>query len=46
MEEAKRVGEERGRRMDSSSVYGVVRQRAGLEFENGFVKERDAEKRG
>jgi len=29
------------RPMDSSSLYGVVRMDAGLEFETDFVKERD-----
>ena len=43
MEEAKVIGEERGRKLDSSSVYGIVRQRAGLEFESeGVVEKRDA----
>jgi 3-hydroxyisobutyrate dehydrogenase-like beta-hydroxyacid dehydrogenase len=42
MEEAKRFGDERGRRLDSSSVFGVVRQRAGLEFETEGVRVRDA----
>jgi 3-hydroxyisobutyrate dehydrogenase-like beta-hydroxyacid dehydrogenase len=39
--EAKGWGEEKGRKLDSSSVFGIVRERAGLEFENGVVKERD-----
>lgn len=43
MEDAKVIGEERGRRLDSSSVYGIVRQRAGLEFESeGVMEKRDA----
>jgi len=42
MGEAKRWGDERGRRMDSSSVYGVVRERGGLEFETEVVKARDS----
>jgi 3-hydroxyisobutyrate dehydrogenase-like beta-hydroxyacid dehydrogenase len=43
MEEAKVIGEERGRKLDSTSVYGIVRQRAGLEFESeGVVEKRDA----
>ncbi|KAF2034938.1 NAD(P)-binding protein [Setomelanomma holmii] len=33
---AKAWGDERRRRMDSSAVYGVVRERAGLDFEKGF----------
>lgn len=40
--EAKKFGDEKGRRCDSSSVFGTVRQRAGLEFETEKVKERDA----
>lgn len=40
--EAKKWGDERGRRMDSSSVFGVVRTRAGEEFETDVVKQRDA----
>lgn len=39
--EAKIWGDERGRMMDSSSVFGVVRARAGLGFETDVVKERD-----
>jgi 3-hydroxyisobutyrate dehydrogenase-like beta-hydroxyacid dehydrogenase len=41
--EAKGWAEEegRGRRMDSSSVFGVVRKRAGLGFESKVVRERD-----
>lgn len=42
--EAKEYGDASGRRCDSSSVFGVVRQRAGLEFETDGVRERDAEK--
>lgn len=30
-----------GRPLDSSSGYGIIRQDAGLDFENTFVKERD-----
>ncbi|KAF2856362.1 6-phosphogluconate dehydrogenase-like protein NAD-binding protein [Plenodomus tracheiphilus IPT5] len=40
--EAKRHGDERERRCDSSSVFGIVRQRAGLDFETEDVKGRDA----
>lgn len=40
--EAKEWSTERGRVLDSSSVFGVVRNRAGLPFENEVVKERDA----
>lgn len=42
MEEAKAYGDERGRKLDSHSVYGVVRKKAGLDFENKAVEERDA----
>ncbi|KAF2691211.1 6-phosphogluconate dehydrogenase-like protein NAD-binding protein [Lentithecium fluviatile CBS 122367] len=41
MVEAKSYGDERGKRLDSSSVFGVVRKWAGLEFETGVVRERD-----
>lgn len=40
--EAKKWSEEKGRALDSSSVFGVVRERAGLSFENNVVQERDA----
>jgi 3-hydroxyisobutyrate dehydrogenase-like beta-hydroxyacid dehydrogenase len=40
--EAKEYGDKGGRKCDSTAVYGVVRQRAGLEFESGVVKDRDA----
>lgn len=30
-----------GRKMDSSSMYGVIRRDAGFDFETEFVKERD-----
>jgi 3-hydroxyisobutyrate dehydrogenase-like beta-hydroxyacid dehydrogenase len=43
--EAKEYGDQAGRKCDSSSVFGVVRQRAGLRFENGVVEERDAKKK-
>lgn len=39
--EAKAWGDASGRKMDSSAVFGVVRRRAGLEFENEAVKGRD-----
>ena len=39
--EAKVWGDDKARNMDSSSVYGVVRQRAGLDFETDLVKARD-----
>jgi len=40
-EEARKYGEQRERQCDSSSVFGVMRMRAGLEFETDVVKERD-----
>ncbi|KAI0590692.1 NAD binding domain of 6-phosphogluconate dehydrogenase [Pyrenophora tritici-repentis] len=42
-EEARKYGEDKGRRCDSSSVFGVVRRRAGLEFATDMVKERDGD---
>ncbi|KAL6706447.1 hypothetical protein ACN47E_005386 [Coniothyrium glycines] len=46
-EEARAYAEGKGRRCDSSGVFGVVRQRAGLEFETEGVRERDGRgKRG
>ncbi|KNG51463.1 6-phosphogluconate dehydrogenase nad-binding [Stemphylium lycopersici] len=44
--EARTYGEERGRKCDSSAVFGAVRRRAGLEFETEGVQERDAGARG
>lgn len=41
MEEAKKYGDDKGRALDSSAVFGVVRQWAGMDFETEFVKERD-----
>ncbi|KAK7193628.1 hypothetical protein DPSP01_000181 [Paraphaeosphaeria sporulosa] len=41
MEEAKAFGDERERKLDSHSVFGIVRKNAGLDFENEAVKERD-----
>ena len=41
-QEAKAFGDEKGRKCDSSAVFGVVRQRARLDFESEKVKERDA----
>jgi 3-hydroxyisobutyrate dehydrogenase-like beta-hydroxyacid dehydrogenase len=40
--EAKAWSEQSRRALDSSSVFGVVRSRAGLDFENEVVRERDA----
>lgn len=43
--EAKKFSDESGGRiLDSSSLYGIVRQDAGLEFETRVVKERDGRK--
>jgi 3-hydroxyisobutyrate dehydrogenase-like beta-hydroxyacid dehydrogenase len=42
--EAKKWGDERGRKMDSSSVFGVVRARAGEKFETDVVRARDAKR--
>lgn len=41
LQEANRFSEERGRVLDSSSMYGVLRTRAGLDFETEVVKTRD-----
>jgi hypothetical protein len=41
MKEAKTWGDEKERKMDSSSVFGVVREKGGLAFETEVVKERD-----
>ncbi|KAF2496429.1 hypothetical protein BU16DRAFT_526907 [Lophium mytilinum] len=42
LERAKKFSEEKGNRaLDSSSLYGVVRQDAEMEFETEFVKRRD-----
>lgn len=35
-----------GRSLDSSSVYGVIRERSGLDFETDFVKQRDRKQPG
>lgn len=37
--EANLRGKEKERNLDSSSVFGIVRERAGLDFENEAVKE-------
>ena len=42
LREARSYGEENGRALDSSSMYGVLRERAGLAFESERVKQRDA----
>lgn len=41
-EEAKKYSDSQGQRpLDSSSLYGVIRRDAGLDFESVFVKERN-----
>lgn len=42
--EAKQWSTETGRALDSSSVFGIVRKRAGLSFETEVVQERDGER--
>lgn len=41
LEEAKEVSDAEGRPLDSSSMYGVLRRQAGLDFETDLVKRRD-----
>ncbi|KAF2189591.1 6-phosphogluconate dehydrogenase-like protein NAD-binding protein [Zopfia rhizophila CBS 207.26] len=41
MKKAKEYAIQMGRHLDSSSMYGVVRKNAGLDFETDSVKERD-----
>lgn len=41
LEQAKEFSDARGRPLDSSSMYGVLRRQAGLDFETDLVKERD-----
>ena len=43
LNEAARYGENEGRALDSSSMYGVLRKQAGLDFESDVVKTRDGE---
>ncbi|KAF1996858.1 NAD(P)-binding protein [Amniculicola lignicola CBS 123094] len=45
MMEAKAVGESKGRKLDSSSMFGAVRRRAGLDFETEQVKKRDGKRK-
>ncbi|KAB8227787.1 NAD(P)-dependent oxidoreductase [Aspergillus alliaceus] len=40
--EARQYGQATQRALDSSSMYGVLRQHAGLDFESDLVKERDS----
>lgn len=39
---AKEVSDAEGRPLDSSSMYGVLRRQAGLDFKTDLVKRRDA----
>ncbi|KAH7065047.1 NAD binding domain of 6-phosphogluconate dehydrogenase-domain-containing protein [Macrophomina phaseolina] len=41
LQEAKRFSDARERPLDSSSMYGVLREQAGLAFETDLVKQRD-----
>lgn len=41
LREAQAFSEAEGRPLDSSSMYGVLRRRAGLDFETDLVKKRD-----
>lgn len=41
LEEAKRFADEEGRALDSSSMFGVLRREAGLDFETDLIKKRD-----
>lgn len=41
LKEAKKISDIQGRAFDSSSLYGVVRTEAGLDFETDLVKKRD-----
>lgn len=41
LQEAKTFSNEKGRALDSSSMYGILRNQAGLEFETDLVKTRD-----
>jgi 3-hydroxyisobutyrate dehydrogenase-like beta-hydroxyacid dehydrogenase len=38
LREAKAWGDREGRTLDSTSIYGIVREEAGLDFETDFVK--------
>lgn len=42
LQEAKEFSDEQGRPLDSSSMYGVLRRQAGLDFETHLVKNRDS----
>lgn len=41
LQRANAYSEQEGRSLDSSAMYGVIRQDAGLEFANDAVKRRD-----
>ncbi|OJD33992.1 6-phosphogluconate dehydrogenase family protein [Diplodia corticola] len=43
LEEAKKFSDAQGRPLDSSSMYGVLRQQAGLPFETNQVQQRDTD---
>jgi 3-hydroxyisobutyrate dehydrogenase-like beta-hydroxyacid dehydrogenase len=43
LKQADRYGDELGRGMDSSSLYGVIRTESGLPFETELVTKRDAD---
>lgn len=43
LKEAKDTSDAEGRPLDSSSMYGVLRRQAGLDFETDLVKRRDEE---
>ena len=42
LKDAKKFSDEEGRPLDSSSMYGIIRKEAGIDFETDLVKERDA----
>jgi len=43
LKQAKKYADSQGSRpLDSSSMYGIIRQNAGLDFETELVKKRDA----
>lgn len=44
LQKAKRYSDDHeGRLLDSSSMYGVIREEAGLDFCTDYVKERDSQ---
>lgn len=42
LKDAKKFSDNERRPLDSSSMYGILRKEAGLDFETDLVKERDA----